>query len=61
VVGYYALKEVSLILKSNFDDFTVSRIGGEDFAVVLNNLDLEKPQPKLNTFLEQLANHVIFN
>ena len=44
-------------MKRKFDDFTVARIGGEEFAVVLNNMDLEKAQPKLNTFREQLAEH----
>lgn len=55
--GDQALKQVASFLKRKFDDFTVARIGGEEFAVVLNNMDLEKAQPKLNTFREQLAEH----
>lgn len=55
--GDHALKQVTSFLKSKFDDFTIARIGGEEFAVVLDNMDLEKAEARLNSFREQLAEH----
>ena len=55
--GDQALKQVSSFLKTKFDDFTIARIGGEEFAVVLHNMDLAKAESRLNTFREQLASH----
>ena len=55
--GDHALKQVTTFLKTKFDDFTIARIGGEEFAVVLDNMDLEKAEARLNSFREQLAEH----
>ena len=55
--GDQALKQVTSFLKTKFDDFTIARIGGEEFAVVLDNMGLEKAELRLNTFREQLAEH----
>ena len=55
--GDQALKQVSSFLKTKFDDFTIARIGGEEFAVVLHNMNLANAESKLNIFREQLASH----
>ncbi|WP_257324043.1 GGDEF domain-containing response regulator [Pseudoalteromonas rhizosphaerae] len=55
--GDQALKQVASLLRSSFKDFTVARVGGEEFAVVLTNLDLEQAYSLLEAFRVRLSEY----
>lgn len=55
--GDQALKQVASLLKSAFKEFTVARVGGEEFAIILNDLDLEHASSLLEAFRGRLSGY----
>ncbi|MEM5549817.1 diguanylate cyclase [Pseudoalteromonas neustonica] len=53
--GDQALKQVASLLRSSFKGFTVARVGGEEFAIVLADISLEQAYPLLDAFRSRLA------
>ncbi|MBB1436572.1 diguanylate cyclase [Pseudoalteromonas sp. SG43-6] len=55
--GDQALKQVASLLRSSFKDFTVARVGGEEFAIVLTDVDLDQAYPLLEAFRVRLSEY----
>ncbi|MCX4025341.1 diguanylate cyclase [Endozoicomonas sp. SM1973] len=49
-VGDYVLTKLADVLKEKFARFTVARLGGEEFCVLLSGLDIDKSQQLLDNF-----------
>ena len=61
-IGDLALREVSNVLKNTFyDNAIVSRIGGDEFAVIIPNASIEMIEKKKSEFHEQLKGITIQN
>lgn len=55
--GDQALKQVASLLNSAFKEFTIARVGGEEFAIILNNVDLEHASSLLEAFRIRLSGY----
>ena len=55
--GDQALKQVASLLRSSFKDFTVARVGGEEFAIVLTDVGLDQAYPLLDAFRVRLSEY----
>lgn len=55
--GDQALKQIASLLRSSFQNFTIARIGGEEFAVVLNDVALEAAHEVLEKFRIRLSDY----
>lgn len=53
--GDQALKQVASLLRSSFKDFTVSRVGGEEFAIVLVDVDIEQAYLLMDAFRARIS------
>lgn len=53
--GDQALKQISSLLRSSFKDFTVSRVGGEEFAVVLTDINIDQAYALMDAFRARIA------
>lgn len=53
--GDQALKQVASLLRSSFKGFTVARVGGEEFVIILADISLEQAYPLLDAFRARLA------
>lgn len=55
--GDQALKQVAAIIKTTFSKFTVARVGGEEFAIILDDIDTARGREYLEGFRKKLAKH----
>lgn len=55
--GDQALKQVATLIKTTFSKFTVARVGGEEFAIILDDIDTARGREYLEGFRKKLANH----
>ncbi|MBQ4833952.1 diguanylate cyclase [Pseudoalteromonas sp. MMG010] len=55
--GDQALKQVANLLKNSFSPYTVARVGGEEFAIILTELDINQAYELLDAFRSRLANY----
>jgi len=53
--GDQALKQVASLLRSSFKDYTVSRVGGEEFAIVLTDLSLDQAYLLMDAFRARIS------
>lgn len=49
-VGDYVLTKMAGVLEKKFSRFIVARLGGEEFCIVLNGVDVDKSLQLLNSF-----------
>ena len=55
--GDQALKQVATLIKTTFSKFTVARVGGEEFAIILDDIDTARGREYLEGFRKKLAKH----
>ncbi|MCQ8878093.1 diguanylate cyclase [Pseudoalteromonas shioyasakiensis] len=55
--GDQALKQVASLLRSSFKDFTVSRVGGEEFAIVLTDVNIEQAYSLMDAFRARISDY----
>ena len=55
--GDQALKQVATLIKTTFSKFTVARGGGEEFAIILDDIDTARGREYLEGFRKKLAKH----
>lgn len=55
--GDQALKQVSALIRTTFAKFMVARVGGEEFAIILDNVDTAKARDYLEAFRKTMANY----
>ncbi|TMO75347.1 diguanylate cyclase response regulator [Pseudoalteromonas sp. S3776] len=55
--GDQALKQVATLIKTTFSKFTVARVGGEEFAIILDGIDTARGREYLEGFRKKLAKH----
>ncbi len=55
--GDQALKQVGSLIRSTFAKFTVARVGGEEFAIVLPDIDLARAREYLEAFRKKMASY----
>ena len=55
--GDQALKQVGSLIRSTFANFTVARVGGEEFAIVLPDIDLARAREYLEAFRKKMASY----
>ena len=55
--GDQALKQVATLIKTTFSKFIVARVGGEEFAIILDDIDTARGREYLEGFRKKLAKH----
>ncbi|ASM49198.1 hypothetical protein PESP_a1028 [Pseudoalteromonas espejiana DSM 9414] len=55
--GDQALKQVATLIKTTFSKFTVARVGGEEFAIILDDIDTARGREYLEGFRKKLAKY----
>ncbi len=55
--GDQALKQVATLIKTTFSKFTVARVVGEEFAIILDDIDTARGREYLEGFRKKLAKH----
>jgi len=55
--GDQALKQVATLIKTTFSKFTIARVGGEEFAIILDDIDTARGREYLEGFRKKLAKH----
>jgi len=55
--GDQALKQVGSLIRSMFSKFTVARVGGEEFAIILPEIELECGREYFEAFREKIASY----
>ncbi|WP_166420142.1 response regulator [Pseudoalteromonas sp. Z1A8] len=55
--GDQALKQVGSLIRSTFSNFTVARVGGEEFAIILPEIELERGREYFEVFRKKLASY----
>ena len=55
--GDQALKQVSNLISTSFSNSTVARIGGEEFAIILTQVEVEQAEKCLNLFIQKFASY----
>ncbi|MBH0040636.1 response regulator [Pseudoalteromonas sp. SWN166] len=55
--GDQALKQVGSLIRSTFSKFTVARVGGEEFAIILPEIELERGREYFEAFRKKLASY----
>ncbi|KYL31970.1 diguanylate cyclase response regulator [Pseudoalteromonas agarivorans] len=55
--GDQALKQVATLIKTTFSKFTVARVGGEEFAIILDDIETARGREYLEGFRKKLAKH----
>lgn len=53
--GDQALKQVASLLRSSFKDYSVSRVGGEEFAIVLTDVNLDQAFSLMDAFRARIS------
>ncbi|MFY8326498.1 GGDEF domain-containing response regulator [Pseudoalteromonas sp. ZZD1] len=53
--GDQTLKQVASLLRSSFKDYTVSRVGGEEFAIVLTDISLDQAYSLMDAFRARIS------
>ncbi|MDN3378425.1 MULTISPECIES: response regulator [unclassified Pseudoalteromonas] len=53
--GDQTLKQVASLLRSSFKDYTVSRVGGEEFAIVLTDMSLDQAYSLMDAFRARIS------
>ncbi|GAA68628.1 diguanylate cyclase [Pseudoalteromonas arctica] len=55
--GDQALKQVGSLIRSTFSKFTVARVGGEEFAIILPEIELERGREYFEAFRKKMASY----
>ena len=55
--GDQALKQVGSLIRSTFSNFTVARVGGEEFAIILPEIELERGREYFEAFRKKMASY----
>jgi diguanylate cyclase (GGDEF)-like protein len=55
--GDQALKQVGSLIRSTFSNFIVARVGGEEFAIILPEIELTKGREYLEAFRKKMASY----
>lgn len=55
--GDQALKQVGSLIRSTFSNFTVSRVGGEEFAIILPEIELARGREYFEAFRKKMENY----
>ena len=55
--GDQALKQVGSLIRTTFSKFTVARVGGEEFAIILPEIELERGREYFEAFRKKLASY----
>ncbi|MEL0634362.1 diguanylate cyclase [Pseudoalteromonas carrageenovora] len=55
--GDQALKQVGALIRSTFAKFTVARVGGEEFAIILPDIELSRGREYFEAFRKKMANY----
>ena len=55
--GDQALKQIGELIRSTFTKFMVARVGGEEFAIILDNIDIARARDYLEAFRKRVTGY----